>query len=207
MTLLALSPDVPQALLATIALRASGVLAIGWLLTSLLRRSAASTRHAIWAAALGTLVLLPVASLLVPRWEMQRTLEAAPAVVPSMPAMAAAAQPSVDGYRAAADPALADEGRFGFDPVPAPRSPLPVLLLVIAWGLGAAFGLGRLSAGWAAARRLVRRATPVPAEAQESVRALAEQLGIRRDVRALAADGITVPVNLGLLRPVILLPS
>ncbi|HEY2805544.1 MAG TPA: M56 family metallopeptidase [Gemmatimonadales bacterium] len=205
MTLLQLSPDIPQALLATLALRATAVLAAAWLLTMAMRRAAASTRHAVWTAALGVLVLLPVASFLIPRWQLDRTDSRQQAVAPSPIAATAQSMAPATSSTAALEPARQDP--FTYDVAVPPRSPMSVSLLVIVWGLGAAFGLGRLSAGLAAARRLVRRATPMPGSAGDAVGRLAQGLGIRRHVRALMAEGITVPVNCGLFRPVVLLPA
>ncbi len=203
MVMLELSPDVPQALLATVAVRATAIIAAAWLLARALRDAAAATRHAVWSVALASLILLPAVSLILPRWEMP---------VPA-PAAETSAMPMADLLASGGTPLA--QGPLGHQheamtrSAPAARrgAVLPALLAVLAWVLGVVFGVGRLSAGWAAARRLVGRATPMPGDAEGAVRELSARLGIARPVRVLLSDALTVPVNCGLFRPVILLPA
>lgn len=49
-----------------IVLKSAVVLALAWLVSYLLRRSSAATRHAVWGAALLLLVTLPVVSVTLP---------------------------------------------------------------------------------------------------------------------------------------------
>ncbi len=54
-----------------LALKASAVLALAVLAEVLLRRrGSAATRHLVWALALAALVMLPIASVVVPEWRM-----------------------------------------------------------------------------------------------------------------------------------------
>jgi beta-lactamase regulating signal transducer with metallopeptidase domain len=55
-------------LLGTTALKATLILAVALALTVVLRRSAAATRHLVWAAALAGIVVLPALNLLLPGW-------------------------------------------------------------------------------------------------------------------------------------------
>lgn len=197
-----LSPDFPQALVATVFVRATTILAVAWLLSRALKGAAAATRHAVWSVALASLILLPVVSLVLPRFDIP-----APATQPanSMPAN------DVPGA-VAVMPGLVPSGHVHTE---APRATpaatnariLPAVFAMLAWVVGAVFGVGRLSAGWAAARRLVARAVPMAGDTQRVTRELATQLGITRDVRVLVSDTLSVPVNCGLFRPVILLPA
>ena len=196
--------DFPQSLVATILIRATLVLAAAWIVTALLRRAAAATRHAVWGVAFASLLLLPFISLALPRWESPRPTPITPSFMPIQAFVTP--DPVV--------PAAHDHSRVlpsaleQADPAPVRRPPVrPPVLIVLCWTLGAAFGLGRLSAAWNAARRLVRRARAVSPETQALVPALCAQLGIERDVRVLVSDTLTVPVNCGLVRPVILLPA
>src|SRR4051812_27703837 len=206
MTIPELTPDFFSAVMATVVVRASAIIAAAWLLTRLLRGAAAATRHIVWTAALASLILLPVVSLVLPRWEIPRaTAPVASAPVTPM-RIADAADPSAQIARMApaghAEPAVM--------PVPVldrhGRPPVPALVIIALWIVGAVFGVGRLSAGWAAARRLVGRAIPMDGDAERIAGALALQLGVTRPVRVRVSDILTVPVNCGLLRPIILLP-
>lgn len=51
-------------------LRGSLVLAVAWLLTSLLRRNTASIRHAVWSTGLVAVIVLPLAQCFVPSWRV-----------------------------------------------------------------------------------------------------------------------------------------
>jgi hypothetical protein len=48
------------------ALRASGVIALAWLLTLMLWRAAASTRHLVWASAVLVVLATPVLMVMLP---------------------------------------------------------------------------------------------------------------------------------------------
>ncbi len=50
-------------------IKGSVVIGLAWLACLALRRSSASTRHAVWLGALGALILLPVIALL-PKWNV-----------------------------------------------------------------------------------------------------------------------------------------
>jgi beta-lactamase regulating signal transducer with metallopeptidase domain len=80
--------------------------------------------------------------------------------------------------------------------------------LVLAWAAGVTLCALRLAGGWWQARRLVRVATgPVAAEVDRMVRALSVRLGLGRHVRLLASTRLTVPVVVGWLRPVLIVPA
>ena len=201
MSLLLLAPDLPQVLLATIALRATVILLAAWLLARLLHRAAAATRHAVWTVALASLLLLPVVSAVAPRWSLVADDAAGPVPtsVSALPLMSSVP----------ADVPSHDHAALVSNAPQRSRGPLlPATLFVLAWALGTAFGLGRLSAGWAAARRLVRRSTRLDhGRAAATVAELARRLGINRPVGVALSHTLTVPVNCGLVRPVILLPE
>jgi len=200
------SSDLSSAFVATLAVRASIALGAAWLLSLALRRAAAATRHAVWNAALASLLALPVISLVLPRWELPSAEANRPALLmPAPSAITAATTPSA----APAVPGEHDHDTLMSAPMPARRGANPAVVILFGlWALGAAFGLGRLSAGWAAACRLVRRARPLPTgDADVAVRDLSILLGVHRPVRVLASDTLSVPVNCGLFRPVILLPT
>jgi beta-lactamase regulating signal transducer with metallopeptidase domain len=79
--------------------------------------------------------------------------------------------------------------------------------LVAAWAAGVVLLTLRLLGGWLWVRRLARRSVAaVPPEWAATVDALRARLGIRRRVRVALSARVDVPMLLGWLRPVILLP-
>jgi beta-lactamase regulating signal transducer with metallopeptidase domain len=81
-------------------------------------------------------------------------------------------------------------------------------LLVGAWLLGVMVFSLRLVGGWVLARRLVTRAVrPVAPDIALVARRLAARLALDRLVRIVESPAVTVPVMVGWLKPVILLPA
>lgn len=79
--------------------------------------------------------------------------------------------------------------------------------LVLAWLSGTVILLVRLAAGWRQIHRLRRRALRQPlCEWQDVAEALARRLGLTSAVRVVEAAAANVPVVIGWLRPVIILP-
>jgi murein DD-endopeptidase MepM/ murein hydrolase activator NlpD len=76
---------------------------------------------------------------------------------------------------------------------------------VVLWSAGAALVALRLAGGLLTVRRWVRAAVPIPAELAPRLAALAEAWNVRR-VRFVATARETVPMTVGFLRPVVLLP-
>jgi beta-lactamase regulating signal transducer with metallopeptidase domain len=173
------------ALSASFAFKATVVLLAALALGRVLRRSSAAHRHLVWASALASLLLLPVAASLLPSWSL-----------PWLPAVADGSLPGSRDLAPIADPS---------DPIAAPELG-SVLFLV--WAIGAAAVLARWCAGWIAVARLRRRAfvlrdPSLLAQAAD----LAKRLNVRRPVTILALEGLAVPLTWGVLRPVILVPA
>jgi formylglycine-generating enzyme required for sulfatase activity len=127
------------------------------------------------------------------------TLPDVPAAAPGVPA---AAPPAVDPSSAGNETFAATVVRISHTLEPA----LPWLTL--AWLCGVmALSLWRL-AGWIGAQRLRRLAVP-PSDPALAVRlkALARTLRVTRPVRLLESTLVRIPVVIGWLRPVILLPA
>ncbi|NKB66401.1 MAG: M48 family metalloprotease [Candidatus Latescibacteria bacterium] len=82
---------------------------------------------------------------------------------------------------------------------------LPYLLL--AWGLGVGLLSLRLAGGWAYCQYLKRRAAHwVAPHWQQRAERLAVRTGLKRSVRLFVSARVAVPMTIGWLRPVILLP-
>jgi tetratricopeptide (TPR) repeat protein len=137
--------------------------------------------------------------------------EAAPPVSPDDELVFAWLEPPA----APEGPALAPPGpvpQAAVEPAPAPESAspwwqflLPLLpWLVVAHAVGAALLLSRWLLGHWALARLLRGATPAPAEVARLFEAMAPA---RRRPRLLVARRLRVPLSCGLLRPTVVLPA
>ena len=152
-----------------------------------LARSPAA-RHQVWAVAFGVLLVLPLASLLLPaQGDAWRALTS---IVGEPPARAApqAALPEAPlptPLRLPATAAAVAVGGASTDAV-----------LTTLWLLGAAAFAGRLAADRWRLRRLIRQARPAPS----SLAALAR-------TRVLVSRDVAAPAVAGVWRPVVLLPE
>ena len=91
------------------------------------------------------------------------------------------------------------------------RSPgaggLPTTWILGVWMLGVVALSARAAGGWWVARRVARSAvSPVPEDLQRTARMLAERMGITRAVGIFESSRVLVPVMIGWLRPVVLMP-
>lgn len=81
-------------------------------------------------------------------------------------------------------------------------------LVVGTWTLGVLALSMRLLGGWLVARRLVVRAVaPASADIAAIARRLAEHLALRRVARIVESSAVSVPVVIGWMKPVVLLPA
>jgi beta-lactamase regulating signal transducer with metallopeptidase domain len=87
------------------------------------------------------------------------------------------------------------------------RSILEPLVLGL-WLLGVAVLSVRLFGGWMVARRLARRAVrPASPELQSLAQRIAGRLALERVVRVVESSAVAVPMLVGWLKPVVLLPA
>jgi len=189
--------------------------------TLLLRRASAALRHLVWALACAGVLVLPVASALLPNWRVAAwpslgmtpafnvTQTVGPSLVdrqaPRQPATPAA-QPEVRDSRAAATEtatASVSDAAVRFRVTP----DWTALVLPI-WLSGVAVVLLLLMVGMARIAWLDRVTRPVRDEAWlVLVEDLSRELGLTRSVRVLRAQGPAMPMTWGLRRPAILLPA
>lgn len=93
-------------------------------------------------------------------------------------------------------------------PLFAARGGLPVAWILGVWVTGVVACSVRLLGGWSVARRLAREATePVSREIGAIAQALTVRLGVTRPVRVLQSRVVAVPMMVGWLTPVVLLPA
>ncbi len=196
-----------------------------------MRDVSASARYALSAGALFAMILLPAATA----WRLVRadtrpTIEAlavAPvvAVGEPRPALTVPVVRTTMGqrpvHRRSIDPAGTE--RAGVDGIVTrtadgalspsrglarPRVDALLPWLVAAWATGVLLLSARLFGGWLRARRLSSRGvSPVPDACRAALARMAARLEVRRTVRLFESHFVEVPVAIGWLRPIVLLPT
>ena len=179
-----------------------------------LRKTAASVRYIMACAALGLIVLLPIATIsLIPASTPQSTAHIepppAPAIVPMQPITEETPLARVVEYE---EPIRLESTNIA-PVVPWKQRAIEKLetslpYLVTGWLIGV-FGLSLWHlGGWAQLQRLKRRMVkPVDALLQAKVNQLAARLKASRAARLVESAFVQVPTVVGWLRPVILLPT
>lgn len=158
----------------------------------------ASVRYTVGVAALGVMLVTPaVTYVALSRLEPVRT----PAAT------------TTSGTAGAAGAVLAPAAEAGDSSVAMPPgidrdAPTPGLsLVVLAWAAGVLVLSLRLVGGWLVARRLAARVVgPASPEILVVTARVSNRLGVRRVVRVLESSACAVPVVIGWVRPVVLLP-
>ncbi len=208
------------------------LLAATWLVASLVPRARAGFRAGLWLTALVLVPLLPLAAHVTPlptasleglrsRWQTPSLTQASrPAATEEPEAAEEAGTPSADESMPAASTPSVETGPPPVTPVAVVEVETPPATgtgwswgvaaagLVLAWVVGAMVMLLRLgvSDGWV--RKLLRTTTQ-PGEAWQAgeVEAGSRKLGVRRAVELQTSELVSVPVTVGILRPVIVLPT
>ncbi len=166
-------------MMATIVLKVTLLLMLGWTLTRVLRQRSAATRHFVWCVALAGCVAVAGVEALAPRLEVK---------VPRGAAFEAAAPAA--SLRAGWKPAERPAGsRRSATPGSVDRTELPSLPTL--WGLGVAATLAWSLIGHLALAWVARKARTIDTIDGVSVR---------------STDRISAPVTCGWRTPVILLP-
>jgi HEAT repeat protein len=198
------------------------VLSLAGLATWVLRRTSASMRHAVWSLALGSLLALPLLQATLPEWRVEpfyvsvETSTAGLFESESSPcdcacgcgessAFAGAPYVGDSGRGAGGAGALATDGGTGERGAAWPSAAGIALLL---WAMGAIALLGRLGLDLYRVRDLTRRARSWGSKEDRALgRLLAAKLGIRRRVRLLESEEVSVPVTWGLRVPAVIFPA
>ncbi|PYP62740.1 MAG: hypothetical protein DMD26_15635, partial [Gemmatimonadetes bacterium] len=198
-------------------LKATALLVIALAATTLLRRASAGTRHLVWLATLGGVLLLPAVSLwtpvrlaivpssLVPNLApkaplVDRNTSVAPAENASgLSATTLRTPTSSRGPLIAASPAAA--------PPNEPIFPFLTSLLVL-WASVAFLLLGWLAYGALSVRRIVRSGRPLEERSWTSpLFEIADRLDLDAVPRLLSSPLIEMPFACGILEPTIVLPA
>lgn len=193
------------------------VAAVMSLVLRLMPRVNAATRHAIWWAVLGLVVLLPLATLVlrptVPAPSSVRTEKEIPTRARSSSAVNPV--PSAGGYSPAPPLPFTPVSRLDSRPVAKPRVSIPLELhpgnwpsiLLFLWMAACFVLLGRVVHGYLRLRGLRNRAQPASASL---VLRFEQRLSESRTSRApqlLVSDEVISPLAAGFLDPVVILPK
>jgi beta-lactamase regulating signal transducer with metallopeptidase domain/HEAT repeat protein len=201
-------------------LKATALLILALGVTSLLRRASAGTRHLVWLATLGGILLLPVVSL----WTPLRLAIIPAELMPTLPRIAAPPAPtasvlpmSPDAVRQPA-PNGVTAGRTqsqtpSLTPAPAAVSPdgrgFPVWAALLAvWGCVASVLVAWLAFGALSVRRIVRSGRELDERAwMAPLCEIADRLDLDAVPRLLASPLIEMPFACGIVEPTIVLPA
>ena len=192
------------------------IAAMASLCDRILSSTAARYRHTVWVVALFLTLLLPLFSSVTnftapPQLSIAAApqTETEPVVTTRISSLSGEEIESADAKTPAAPvapiPATIPE-RNWFSPVRV--KPALAAALVAIYTLLVLYALLRLGRAWRQTRKIVRASVEVelPAAAQSIIETCGRVIATRR-VRVLCSNSIPVPITLGVLRPVIILPQ
>lgn len=182
-------------LFAGVALKSAVVLGAAWLAALWLRKSSAATRHIVWTAAFAALLALPFLSMTLPalRVPVGGSLLGSGFVFQAN--SSASAQESAQQIGQTATKVF---------PLRPPWLQDWRALLMLFWGVGATAGFAQMFIGWAATRRLRRRADPLTGP---DLASLAVLLEIEQEVKVFQTPRGSMPITYGFFRSIILMPA
>jgi len=202
------------------AARASVLLAAALFANWMLRRASAATRHLVYTAAMTGVLLLPVAMITVPRWNVPLLAPDAeatsqPSAVSAPPVEAVSLPAASPAAILSAPPPLIRDGA-ATSSTPTLRSRIDTALailnmrvmLALFWCALTGILLLRLAianarlASWERAASLVEDPRTLAL-----LRRLCRQYGIRRPVTLLESGRTDIPVTWGVVYPVVLIPD
>ena len=205
--------------------RATLLLALGILISQVMRRFSAGVRHALWSAVFVMLLLIPMVMIGGARWELPvlpaSTYEG-PIYEEIVGGEASTPQETEKRIYVGAKPYYAAPHMIEVPVNPgAPILDSTVLLkqhplfemrgfniFVLTWMVGFLVSLISIGVGKVRWSLLVRRAEPLlDPDWHDTMESLKKQLGVYRDVRLLTSKGIATPMTGGSLFPVILVPD
>lgn len=213
--------DSSLAVVSWIALKSTLVLTVAALVTATMHRRSAAARHVVWALALGSTLVLPVMSVVVPVWRV--------AIPQALMPMSGANDPvSVDVPHAAdVNPSSATQPRaLARQPLQAvvrASSPRPTswsdsswdaslvswpAIALFVWLAGMLIAVAHLTLGAVTAHRLLRRATVITDERWASLFSHTKaQLWLHRHVVLVQSERVTTPATWGISHPVVVVPA
>ena len=184
------------ALLVALSAKVLLLVAAGALAARMLRRASATSRHVLWTAVLGGVLVLALVAPLRPAWALPVGLPAALRVESTREPSGAEALERVPSSDAAS--------ALGAEPTSSLRwQSSATRILVLLWALGVVLFALRLVAGRVTLLRSERAARTLE---RGPARALLDSAGMR-GVRLIESSAASVPATWGTFRPVIALPT
>ena len=188
-------------LLIACGVRASFPVSIAWVVTRLLSRSSAATRHFTWACAISIAAFLPIMTVAMPHWSVSTPAPlkrlASPVHIQPVPAsQSSVATMELIGPNAMVKPNVRRPGGF-----------TPWEIVTWIWITGAAGILCYLLMGHIAAWRLYRNTRRMQTPWIEDAEQLARELQINRALCFVESAQVSVPLVLYLWRPIIVIPE
>jgi HEAT repeat protein/beta-lactamase regulating signal transducer with metallopeptidase domain len=177
----------------------------------MLRRRSAAARHMIWTLALVSVLVLPVLSIALPRWQLpivtlEREVPQLPVTSFQLPAPRSERPAPAMKRTSAAAASVATIPLTEAAPARTPMSWSALLLTV--WLLGASLILARLCAGILAVHWMSRRTERViNAPWLQQAQSLAAELGLSPRIVFLRSRRAAMPMAWGVFRPAVLMPS
>jgi beta-lactamase regulating signal transducer with metallopeptidase domain len=200
-------------LLADLGVRSALVLVLATGVVALMHRASAASKHIVWVASCGAVLLLPLASVTLPALPLF-VLPPGASIVTSVPAIQlgdhAGSAPRVEAIgENPAGATLRDGAVTGPELVSASRIDWTWRgVVATTWLLGVVAFLARGVAGSIGARRLAVRSRRIDeGPLRTRVDELASHLRVRRQVMILVSIDKAMPVTWGVVRPRILLPA
>jgi beta-lactamase regulating signal transducer with metallopeptidase domain len=198
-------------------LKATALLVAALAATTLLRRASAGTRHLVWLATLGGVLLLPAVSM----WTPVRLAIVPARLLPALPQVAVPMAPrpaptDEQGRRIAAVPSQAAVTAPSIPLLPGSTAPalpnepaFPVwTTILLAWAAAATVLLGWLAFGALSVRRIVKTGRVLDERAWTApLCEIADRLDLDSVPRLLSSPLIEMPFACGVVEPTIVLPA
>jgi HEAT repeat protein/beta-lactamase regulating signal transducer with metallopeptidase domain len=177
---------------------------------ALLRRASAALRHLVWCLGIVTVLGLPLISMALP-WQlavvpMEPLTPSTPSFVKS-PASRESPAPLDRSATGAIDAGTTSQTPAVGEPRAAISTASVINLLLVIWGVGAAYLLARLAFGALVLGRVVRRGTALETpDWQHPLLEAADRLSLPELPRLVMSDRFPMPFACGVLHPAIVLP-
>ncbi len=221
----------------SVLVKATLLLVLAGVVSLVLRRRSAATRHLVWALSLSGVLVIPAIELGGPRVSVPAPWPAAAAAIGAIANVGVggpAGEPEASGngsgflpddklgestadpvpIRDAAGPLRASPAAGQGDTRPFPTAAPGARIgeavakgIPAVWLAGALIVLLWLSAGRVGLARLARRGLALRGEDARMAEEAARALGLRRPVRILSSPRVSTPLAFGALRPVVVLPA
>lgn len=185
------------------ALKSVVLLGAAWIVTFALRKYSATLRHLVWVLAIVGVLILPFVQKVTPNFvaipASVGTVSLAP-VTPSSGVVLSSPEVAVSQvHQAGVRTGQSERRLFTVQHLPA--------LLGILWLLGTIGVIGRFMLGLMATGRMARNAQPMlDYECLDEVAAIRAELGIRRAVEVRQSSSAPVPMIVGVIHQILMLP-